>query len=194
MGLSRRNLMTGSAGFTGLFAAMLAGTAQAQSTDAQRSVPVQPIAQIDAPDTAATVNSNIAAIQRFFEAYNRGEMNVVREVAAPDIVWRIPGHHPLAGDKQGVDEIVAFLQALGRAKFQSEVLYLGANENYVVDVHRGYSNMEGQENIDQLWALMFRFENGRIKEVVNFPSNQHAADAFFWRVYSLKPIPDRLAE
>jgi hypothetical protein len=186
--------MTGSAGFTGLFAAMLAGTAQAQSTDAQRSVPVQPIAQIDAPDTAATVNSNIAAIQRFFEAYNRGEMNVVREVAAPDIVWRIPGHHPLAGDKQGVDEIVAFLQALGRAKFQSEVLYLGANENYVVDVHRGYSNMEGQENIDQLWALMFRFENGRIKEVVNFPSNQHAADAFFWRVYSLKPIPDRLAE
>lgn len=193
MSLSRRNLMAGSAGFAGLFASMLSGAAQAKSTNAQTAAQSQSIAQADAPNTTAAVNPNIATIQRFFEAYNRGDMNVVREAAAPDIVWRIPGHHPLAGDKQGVDEIVAFLQALGRAKFQSEVLYLGADENYVVDVHRGYSNMDDQENIDQLWALMFRFENGQIKEVVNFPSNQHAADAFFWRIYSLKPIPDRLA-
>jgi hypothetical protein len=46
----------------------------------------------------------------------------------------------------------------------------------------------------QLWALLFRIENGRIVEAVNFPGDQHAADAFFWRVYALKPIPDRLSD
>lgn len=111
MGLSRRSLMAGSAGFVGGVAAIAAGTAQAgqeHKTDGQS----QTIAQANAPGTTAAVNPNIAPIQRFFEAYNRGEMNVVREAAAADIVWRIPGHHPLAGDKQGVDEIVAFLQVL----------------------------------------------------------------------------------
>ncbi len=46
----------------------------------------------------------------------------------------------------------------------------------------------------QLWALLFRIENGRIVEAVNFPGDQHAADVFFWRVYALKPIPDRLSD
>lgn len=186
--------MAGGVGFAGLFAAIAAETAQAQqSSETGGQLQEQFMAQADAPGGATAVNSNIATIQRFFEGYNRGEMNVVREAAAPDIVWRIPGHHPLAGDKRGVDEIVAFLQVLGKAKFQSELLYIGGNENYVVDVHRGYSNMTDQENIDQLWALMFQFKDGRIREVINFPSDQHAADAFFWRVYALKPIPDRLA-
>jgi hypothetical protein len=26
---------------------------------------------------------------------------------AKDIVWRIPGHHPLSGEKQGVEEVLA---------------------------------------------------------------------------------------
>ncbi|MBF2002596.1 MAG: nuclear transport factor 2 family protein [Synechococcales cyanobacterium C42_A2020_086] len=186
MTILRRQVVVGGAGFAGLLATVLAKSAQAGPPEAA-------IAQGNAPNSVAPVHPTIATIQRFFDAYNRGEMEIVREIAAPDIVWRIPGHHPLAGPKQGVDEVVAFLQALGRSQFRSEVLYIGDNDDYVVDVHRGYSNLEGQDNIDQLWALMFRFENGRIKEVVNFPSDQHAADAFFWQVYQLKPIPERLA-
>jgi hypothetical protein len=30
-------------------------------------------------------------------------------------------------------------------------------------------------------------------EAINFAGDQHAADAFFWRVYPLADIPDRLA-
>ncbi|WNN88650.1 nuclear transport factor 2 family protein [Gloeocapsopsis dulcis] len=108
------------------------------------------------------------------------------------VSWTIPGHHPLAGTKRGVDEVLAFFQQLAKAKFQAEVLFLGGNDTYVVDVHRGWSNL-AQNNIDQLWALLFRIDNSRIIEATNFPSNQHAADAFFWQAYQLKPIPDRLA-
>ncbi len=143
--------------------------------------------------TGSNEHPNVAIIQRYYQAYGAGQLDVIRnDIFAPNITWTIPGHHPLAGTKQGADEVFAFFQQLSKAKFKAEVLFLGGSDSYVVDVHRGWSNLE-QDNIDILWALLFRIENNRIVQAVNFPGDQHAADAFFWRVYPLKPIPGRLA-
>lgn len=141
---------------------------------------------------ATQYHPNVAIIKRYYDAYGKGDIATVRQIFAPNITWTIPGHHPLSGTKRGVDEVLAFFQQLAKAKFRAEVLYLGGNDSYVVDVHRGFSNME-RNNLDQLFALLFRIQSNRVVEVVNFPSDQHAADAFFWRVYPLKPIPQRLA-
>ena len=65
---------------------------------------------------------------------------------------------------------------------------------YVVDVHRGWSNVDGADNVDTIWALFYRFEDGKIAEAINFSGDQDAANAFFWSAYKLKPIPQRLAE
>ncbi|MBD3885774.1 nuclear transport factor 2 family protein [Phormidium tenue FACHB-886] len=144
--------------------------------------------------TASTDHPNVDLIRRYYGAYGSGQYEVMRnEFFAPNITWTIPGHHPLSGTKQGVDEVIAFLQQLGKAQFRAEVLFFGGNDDYVVDVHRGWSNLEQGQNIDQLWALLFRIENDRIVEAINFPGDQHAADTFFWSVYPLKPLPDRLA-
>ena len=142
--------------------------------------------------TSSTDHPNVAIIKRYYDAYGKGDLATVREIFAPDITWIIPGHHPLAGTKRGADEVFAFFQQLAKAKFQAEVLFLGGNDSYVVDVHRGFSNLE-RDNVDQLFALLFRIKDGRIVEATNFATDQHAADAFFWRVYPLKPIPNRLA-
>lgn len=147
--------------------------------------------------SAATTNTtqdhpNVAIIKRYYEAYGKGDVATVREIFAPDIVWRIPGHHPLSGAKRGADEVLAFFEQLAKANFKAEVLFLGGNDQYVVDCHRGYGAV-GNNKLDILWCLVFRMQNGRIAEVTNFAGDQHAADAFFWSVYQLKPIPDRLA-
>lgn len=142
---------------------------------------------------ASPEHPNVAIIKRYYEAYSRGDLATVRSIFAPDITWKIPGHHPLAGTKKGVDEVFAFFEQLARANFRAEVLFLGGNDSYVVDVHRGWSNT-GRDDIDELWTLVFRIQNERIVEAVNFPGNQHTADAFFWRMYPLKPLPARLVE
>jgi uncharacterized protein len=143
--------------------------------------------------TPSTNHPNVTIVQRYYQAYGAGQLDVIRkDIFAPSITWTIPGHHPLAGTKQGADEVFAFFQQLAKANFKAEVLFLGGNDAYVVDVHRGWSNLKQGNNIDQLWALLFRIANNRIVEAVNFPGDQHAADAFFWNTYSLKPIPDRL--
>ncbi|NJO42673.1 MAG: SnoaL-like domain-containing protein [Cyanobacteria bacterium CRU_2_1] len=143
--------------------------------------------------TASTDHPNVAIVQRYYQAYSSGDLATVREIFAPDITWTIPGHHPLAGTKRGLDEVLAFFDQLAKAQFRAEVLFLGGNDAYVVDVHRGWSNLESGENIGELWALLFRIENDQIAEAINFPGNQHTADAFFWQVYPLKPIPERLS-
>jgi hypothetical protein len=61
----------------------------------------------------------------------------------------------------------------------------------VIDHHRGWS--ENGPGLDILWCLVFRFRDGQIQEVTNLSSDQHKADLFFWEVYKLKPIPQRLA-
>ncbi|GAA2576515.1 nuclear transport factor 2 family protein [Actinomadura fulvescens] len=147
-----------------------------------------------APAAAATgrEHPNVKLIRDYYAAYAAGDIAALRNrFFAPDIVWTIPGHHPLAGTKRGADEVIAFFEQLARAGMKAEPIFLAADGDWVVDLHRGWSTTP--EGLDQLWALAFRIKNRRIVEAVNYPGDQHAADAYFWRVYPLAPIPRRLA-
>lgn len=133
---------------------------------------------------ATETNPNIDLVQRFYQAYGAGDLDGIREVLAPNVMWHIPGRHPLAGPKRGPEEVAAFFEQLGESDFRADVFYLGADERRVVDVHRGYSNTaEGEEDLDMLWVLVYQIEDGRIVEVHNFPFDQAAADLFFRRRY-----------
>lgn len=136
--------------------------------------------------------SNLKKIGELFEAYADNNVPAVRDVMADDIIWRIPGHHPLAGAKHGIKEVLAFFGQLAKAGFQAQPLAIAEQGDYVIDHHRGWST--AASGLDLTWCLVFRFENGKIKEVTNFCSDQHRADLFFNEVYKLKAIPDRLAE
>ena len=83
-------------------------------------------------EAATPEHPNVAVVQRYYEAYGAGDLDLIRnEIFATDITWTIPGHHPLAGTKQGADEVFAFFQQLTKANFKAEVLFLGGNDNYV---------------------------------------------------------------
>ena len=139
--------------------------------------------------------ANIQLIEDYYAVYATGDLNKLRSFFAPNVVWRIPGHHPLAGEKRGADEVIAFFTQLAKGKFKADPLFFQAQGNYVVDIHRGWSNIADRgPQVDQLFALMFKIENGKITEAQNFLSDQHQADAFFWQVFPLKPLPNRLAQ
>lgn len=81
--------------------------------------------------------SNLSKISDFFTAYASKNVAGVREVMAKDIVWRIPGHHPLSGEKHGVDEVLAFFDELGKANFKAEPLVISESGDFVLDHQRG---------------------------------------------------------
>lgn len=138
-------------------------------------------------------DQKIAAIERFFTAYAAGDVDGIGQVLSQDIEWTIPGHHPLAGVKRGIPEVRSFVEQLGKTGFQAEPLFLEANEEYVVDVHRGLST-EGVGKVDTTWALVWHFgADGKVDRVINLSGDQHQMDSFVWANFSLAALPDRLA-
>ena len=138
--------------------------------------------------------ANLALVRTFFACFAAGDLDTLRkEVLAPDVVWHVPGRHPLSGTHRGVDQMLAFFAQLGSSGFQAEVQFLQADDERVVDVHRGWSGRKDGSDIDLDWVLVYRIENGRITEARNFVSDQAAADTFFLNAHPLAPLPDRLA-
>ncbi|MYV40962.1 nuclear transport factor 2 family protein [Streptomyces sp. SID1328] len=141
----------------------------------------------------STKDPKIEAVERFFTAYAANDVDGIAQVLSQDIEWTIPGHHPLAGTKRGISEVRSFFEQLGKTGFQAEPLFLGANEEYVVDVHRGWST-EGVGKVDTTWALVWHFgSDGKVDRVINLSGDQHQMDSFVWSNFSLASLPDRLA-
>lgn len=140
-------------------------------------------------------HENVNVVAKMYECFNRADMATIkREVFAENLVWTLPGHHPLAGVKNGADEVIAFFAQLVKSGIHVDIVKIdGFGESTVVEVHRGYGEAKGYK-LDALNCTHYEIENGKIVKVQVYMGDQHAADAFFNAVYRLKPIPDRLAE
>ncbi|CAN5561745.1 hypothetical protein BH20ACT19_BH20ACT19_00290 [soil metagenome] len=133
------------------------------------------------------------SIERFFEAYGEDDREAIASVLAEGISWSIPGHHPLAGTKHGIDEVMSFFDQLAEVGFKADTVFLEASDEYVVDIHRGYST-QGHGSVDTTWALIWHFDGeGKVDEVTNLSGDQHGMDAFVWRNFQLARLPTRLA-
>jgi len=141
----------------------------------------------------STREQKLAVIQEFFAAYADHDRARIGAVLAPSITWSIPGHHPLSGVKHGVDEVLAFFDALAAAGMTAETFFLEASDEYVVDVHRGWSTA-GTGEVDTNWALVWHFdEDGKVDRVINLSGDQHQMDAYVWANFELAPLPARLS-
>ena len=142
--------------------------------------------------TAAEVN--LAVLNRFFDCLAKADLSTIRaDLLAPDVRWHIAGRHPLSGTHLGPVAVLEFFAQLGRAGFATEVLFREADEHQAVQVHRGWSNRGDGNEVDLLWVLVCRISGSRIVEAWSLPSDQAAADAFFFAAYPLAELPARLA-
>jgi ketosteroid isomerase-like protein len=85
---------------------------------------------------------HLHAIEAFFAAYAEKDVQRVAEVMAPDVTWFIPGHHPLAGPKRGIPEVMSFFDQLAKANFKAEPKAVALSGDYVIDYHRGWSDVD----------------------------------------------------
>lgn len=155
-------------------------------------------------------SANLGLVQRMYECFNRDDLDTIRrEIFATDLVWNLPGHHPLAGTKHGAEEVFAFFAQLRQANIQvtidpqndPDTGIDSFGESGVVEVNRGRgtttvrdaSGSETQVILNALNCIHYHIRGGRIANVQVYMSDQHAADTFFNAAYKLAPIPDRLA-
>lgn len=127
---------------------------------------------------------NLNLIHHFFTAYANNDLVGIKIVLDENIKWHIPGDHPLSGTKNGIEEVLKYFQQLGKGLFKAESIVMGVSDTHVIDCHRNWSNIENEENLDNMSCLLWKIENSKIKEVHNFPENQHKVDLFFSKLYN----------
>jgi ketosteroid isomerase-like protein len=120
-------------------------------------------------------------VRRGYDAFSRGDMDTLREVLHPDLVWHSPGRNQLAGDHRGIEAVLGFFgrtMELTGGTFGVEVHDVVANDEHVVGLNSVTAERAGKTLNDRN-ALVFHVRDGRATEVWQFWEDQYAADEFF---------------
>jgi ketosteroid isomerase-like protein len=131
--------------------------------------------------TVAAEHPNAALARRVFEAFSRRDGRVVAAALDEDVVWRLGGTSPLAGEYRGRRDVVRFLAqttALTAGTYSSELLFAVADDEHVVIVYRARGE-RGERSIDLQQLLLCQVRDGRFVDVTAIPTDQYVFDAFW---------------
>ncbi len=124
---------------------------------------------------------NEAIVRRIFGAFARKEGLALRGLFADDAVWFVPGRGVMAGTYRGREEIFRFLARLPKetdGTYGSELVDVLASEDRAAALYRARGRRRDRSlELDQL--LVFRIEDGLVREVLALPSDPDAFETFW---------------
>ena len=104
-----------------------------------------------------------------YAALATGQREQIAQLWAEDMRWLVPGHNPLSGWKNNLDEFIAFMGTVGRlsdSSFRMDSIAVMAADNSSADVTRNTGNRAGQPDrrldIDVIHWLTWR--DGKVIE------------------------------
>jgi len=126
-----------------------------------------------------TEHPNAVMVQRSFEAWNSGRVDVIREHLSDDVVLHFAGTNAMSGTYRGRD---AVMDALGRASQgwgpHVEVQALLASDDHVIAFFHG-SERDG-ETLDAVTAMPMKVNaEGKLTEIWFLANDQRAFDQFW---------------
>ena len=124
--------------------------------------------------------TTLELMQDYIAAARRGDWNTNAGYFADDIVLRIPGRSPLAGEVRGRDAALGYIET-ARAHshghdVELEVIDLLASDERVALIVRERFHT-GDGPIDIRRCNVYRWQDGRIAEIWIFEADQYAVDA-----------------
>jgi uncharacterized protein len=125
---------------------------------------------------------NAALARRIFDAFARRDGASVVTALDDEVVWRVGGASPVAGEYRGRREVIDFLRMTTQAtdgSYRSSLLYALADDERAVAVYRARGARPDGREIDIEQILLCRVRDGRFVEVVAVPTDQRAFDAFW---------------
>jgi uncharacterized protein len=120
-------------------------------------------------------------IRQGYDAFSRGDMDALRELFHPDIVWHAPGRTQLSGDHQGVDAVLGFFgrtMELTSGNFRVEVHDVVANDDHAVGLHKAHAEREGR-TLEDNNTVVYHVRDGKVTEAWQYWADPYAADELF---------------
>jgi ketosteroid isomerase-like protein len=124
---------------------------------------------------------NEAIVRRLFDAFARKDSFRLRGLFADDAVWSVPGAGAMSGLYEGRDAIFRFLGRLPKetaGTYASRLIDVLASDDRAAALYRATGERNGHRlDLDQL--LLFRIEDGLVREVLALPSDPSVFEAFW---------------
>ena len=127
---------------------------------------------------AETVDQNIATMRRAYDAFNRGDMDTLRQLWTDDVVWPVGGRNRLSGEKRGADAIIAYFGQLIEASggtLKVELHDVVGNEQHILSMHTLSAQHQGQP-LSIHFVLVTHVRDGKFSEVWEHTDDRHALD------------------
>jgi ketosteroid isomerase-like protein len=124
---------------------------------------------------------NEALVRTIFAAFARKEGFALRGLFAEDAVWTVPGRGVMAGVFRGREEIFRFLARLPKeteGTYGSSLRDVLASDERAAALYTARGTRRGRTlELEQL--LLFRIEDGLVREVLALPSDPEAFEDFW---------------
>ena len=117
-----------------------------------------------------------------FAALERGDMDALRnQFFAADVRWHAPGRSPLAGDYEGIEQVLqhfARIFELTGGTLSLELHDVLANDEHAVELVTVRGERAGKQLTDNE-TVVYHFRDGKASEVWVQSTDLHALDEFF---------------
>jgi ketosteroid isomerase-like protein len=124
---------------------------------------------------------NAELFRRGYTAFQNGDLDTVRSLFAPDIVWHTGGHNHLSGDRRGADDTLAlFGQQFEETggTFAVELHDIVANDEHAVALAKVKGKRDGK-SLDDNYVHVVHIKDGKLTESWIFAENEAEVDAFW---------------
>jgi ketosteroid isomerase-like protein len=123
--------------------------------------------------------SALVLLQRGLQALAASDWDALRSLCDDQIVWRVPGRSPLAGELVGPDAVVARFQQMRQATSSDRPATLVAlleGADYAAVVQRNHINGRDPTAQPVTAVTLARAKDGRLVELQHLVSDQYAVD------------------
>lgn len=124
---------------------------------------------------------NLALVEQGYEAFSKGEIDRLRELWAPDLVWRTPGYGVLRREYRGIDQVMGYLMGLAEltgGTFHSEPEAMFDNEDMVVSLDHITGSRNGKV-LDAHVVHVYRIRDGKLVEATDYAAEPHRGEEFW---------------
>jgi uncharacterized protein len=124
---------------------------------------------------------NEALVRRIFDAFARKRGFALRDVFAEDAIWIVPGSGAMAGTFTGRTAIFSFLGQLPKetdGTYSSNLIDVLASDDRAAALYRASGERRGRV-LELEQVLLFRIQDGLVREVLALPSDPAAFDTFW---------------
>jgi hypothetical protein len=127
------------------------------------------------------IQEDAAVVRKGYEAFNAGDVETLKGLFAPDAVYHVGGSGGLAGDKNGLEEIIAyfgelFSRSAGTAKVELRDVIAG--EQHTVSLQTAEAQRNGN-TMKQNGVLVFTLKDGKVTEASEFQEDTAKASEFW---------------